>query len=138
MAASIARTVDKWPASAQVAGYGDLYEAAGQLNIKNFEIATRGDRICVTGTAQYQLQKDQLWQVIKEHDGWERDVVVDIGVERRDIRGIHTVVAGETLASIARTYLGRSSRQMDIFEANRDRLNDVDQIFPGQQLVIPR
>jgi nucleoid-associated protein YgaU len=26
---------------------------------------------------------------------------------------------------------------MDIFDANRDRMNDPDQVFPGQQLLIP-
>jgi nucleoid-associated protein YgaU len=138
MAASIARTLDKWPASAQVEAYADLYDAARALKIQDFEIATSGNRIAINGAAVYQLQKDLLWQAIKAHDGWERNVVVDIAVERTDIRGIHTVAAGETLASIARTYLGSSSREVDILDANRDRLNDLDQIFPGQQLVIPR
>jgi nucleoid-associated protein YgaU len=138
MAGSIARAVEKWPASAQVESYGDLYQVARRLKIDDFEISTAGDRIAISGSAQYQLQKDLLWQAIKQHEGWERDVVVEVSVERDDIRGIHTVAAGETLASIARTYLGRSSREIDIFEANRDRLNDIDQIFPGQQLVIPR
>jgi nucleoid-associated protein YgaU len=138
MAASIARAVEKWPASAQVESYEDLYEVARRLNIEDFEISPAGDRVAISGSAQYQLQKDRLWQAIKQHEGWERDVVVEVTVERDDIRGIHTVAAGETLASIARTYLGRSSREIDIFEANRDRLNDIDQIFPGQQLVIPR
>ena len=115
-----------------------MYDTARKLNIKEFEISTAGDRLLVTGVAMYQLQKDLLWKAIKEHDGWERDVVLDIDVERRDIRGVHTVGPGETLASIAREYLGSATRDIDIFEANRDRLNDFDQILPGQQLVIPR
>ena len=142
MAASIARTIDKWSPTAQFrqnsAEYGDLYAVARDLNIQNFNVATVGDRVVITGSAVYQLQKDLLWNAIKHLDGWERDVVVDIAVERTDIRGIHTVRPGDTLASIAKSYLGKASRESDIFEANRDRLNDPDQIFPGQQLVIPR
>jgi nucleoid-associated protein YgaU len=151
MAASIARVVGKWSSNAQLRQtvaelgnslpateeYADLHEVARQLDIKNFALSAAGGRLVLSGAAQYQLQKDLLWRAIKEHDGWERDVVLDISVARSDIRGLHTVAAGETLASIARAYLGRASREVDIFEANRDRLNDPDQIFPGQQLVIP-
>lgn len=139
MAASIARTAEKWSPSAQLRhNSAELYDVARELGIKNFAIDVAGDRLIITGMAVYNLQKDLLWKAIKEHDGWESDVMVDIRVERSDIHGVHTVAAGETLASIALEYLGSASREVDIFDCNRDRLNDVDQIFPGQQLVIPR
>ena len=87
--------------------------------------------------ARYQLDREQLYEAIKQLDGWESKIVVNVGVERQDIRGFHTVAEGETLASIAEQYFQRASGDVAIFEANRDRLNDPDQIFPGQQLLIP-
>jgi nucleoid-associated protein YgaU len=134
MRASIARSVGD---TRGVEGIDALLDAAAGLNIRNFAIQKRHGRTLITGVATYQLDCDELFDVVKQLDGWESDVVVDLDVERRDIRGYHTVRAGDTLASIAKRHLGRASREMDIFEVNRDRMNDPDQIFPGQQLLIP-
>lgn len=114
-----------------------LYGAAARLKIRDVAVAHEGDKIVITGLARYALDRDFFWDVVKEIDGWESNVVVDIGVERTDVRGFHTVQPGETLASIAKRHLGESSRQWEILEANRDRMNDPDQISPGQQLLIP-
>ena len=91
----------------------------------------------IGGTARYQLDRETFFESVKRLDGWESDVVIEIAVECQDVRGYHTVEAGETLASIAERHLGSASREMDIFKANRDRMNDPDQILPGQQLLIP-
>ena len=47
----------------------------------------------------------------------------------------YTVQSGDTLSAIGQR-LGVARR--DIFEANRDQLNDPDKIQPGQNLRIPR
>lgn len=49
----------------------------------------------------------------------------------------HTVVAGETLWSIARQYYGSPFEWRRIFEANRSTVANEHWIEPGQQLVIP-
>lgn len=49
----------------------------------------------------------------------------------------HVVVAGETLADIARRYYGDAARAEEIYAANRDRIRDPDQLHAGQTLVIP-
>jgi nucleoid-associated protein YgaU len=48
-----------------------------------------------------------------------------------------TVVSGDTLWRIAERMYGDGSHYMKIFEANTALLKDPDQIFPGQELVIP-
>ncbi|MFF4482919.1 LysM peptidoglycan-binding domain-containing protein [Streptomyces sp. NPDC001520] len=55
-----------------------------------------------------------------------------------------TVAPGDTLSAIAETALGDPERYDEIFELNRNRpgpdgrtLADPDQIYPGQQLVLP-
>ncbi|MGD8347568.1 MAG: LysM peptidoglycan-binding domain-containing protein [Lysobacterales bacterium] len=50
---------------------------------------------------------------------------------------VHTVTSGETLWKIAEERLGDGSRYMEIFEANRDVLENPDHILPGQELKIP-
>lgn len=49
----------------------------------------------------------------------------------------YTVQSGDTLGKIAREYYGDTNEYRKIFEANRDKLDDPDDITPGQQLVIP-
>jgi nucleoid-associated protein YgaU len=48
-----------------------------------------------------------------------------------------TVVSGDTLWRIAERMYGDGSHYMKIFEANTPLLKDPDQIYPGQELVIP-
>jgi len=48
----------------------------------------------------------------------------------------YTVKSGDTLSGIAKHYPGVSWNE--IFEANRDQLNDPDKIHPGQVLKIPQ
>lgn len=49
----------------------------------------------------------------------------------------HTVARGDTLSGIAQKVYGRADRWQLIFQANRDKLDDPDRIYPGQVLVIP-
>jgi LysM repeat protein len=51
---------------------------------------------------------------------------------------IHTVQPGDTLRSIAAKFLGAEGRWREIFDANRDQVQDPNKILVGQQLVIPR
>lgn len=50
---------------------------------------------------------------------------------------IHVVQKGETLSSIAAKELGSSGRFHELFEANRDQLNDANDVRVGMSLRIP-
>ena len=47
------------------------------------------------------------------------------------------MVKGDTLSKIAQELLGKASAYTQIFEANRDQLDNPDHIKPGQVLKIP-
>lgn len=49
---------------------------------------------------------------------------------------LYEVAAGDTLTKIAREQ-GQNTTVDDVFQANRDRINNPDLIFPGQNLRIP-
>lgn len=49
----------------------------------------------------------------------------------------HTVKRGDTLSSIAAQYLGNAARFEEVYEANRDRLRDANDLKIGQELRIP-
>jgi nucleoid-associated protein YgaU len=48
------------------------------------------------------------------------------------------VVEGDTLWGLAERELGSGARYTEIFEANREVIEDPDLIFPGQKLRIPK
>jgi nucleoid-associated protein YgaU len=49
----------------------------------------------------------------------------------------HTVVSGDTLSKIAKTFYGDAMKYPVIFEANKPMLSDPNKIYPGQMLRIP-
>lgn len=49
----------------------------------------------------------------------------------------HTVAKGDTLSAIAKQHLGNANAWRQIFELNRDVLEDPDRIQPGQVLKLP-
>ena len=49
----------------------------------------------------------------------------------------YTVQEGDTLSKIAQRYLGDAMAYPKIFEANREVIEDVDKIYPGQKIRIP-
>jgi len=50
---------------------------------------------------------------------------------------IHLVKKGETLIDLSRQYFGSPGRWKEIFEANRDQIDDPGRIRPGMKLRIP-
>jgi nucleoid-associated protein YgaU len=49
----------------------------------------------------------------------------------------YTVAKGDSLSRIAKHLYGNANRWRDIFEANRDQLDNPDLIQPGQILKLP-
>ena len=49
----------------------------------------------------------------------------------------YTIEKGDSLSKIAKEQLGQASAWKQIFEANRDVLDDPDRIFPGQVIKLP-
>lgn len=50
----------------------------------------------------------------------------------------YTVQPGDTLWKISENHYGDGSHYLKIFEANSELLDSPDQIFPGQELKIPK
>ena len=50
----------------------------------------------------------------------------------------YVVKSGDTLWAIAAKFLGNGSKYPEIFEANREVIEDPDKIFVGQKIRIPR
>jgi hypothetical protein len=49
----------------------------------------------------------------------------------------YTIVSGDTLWALSSKFLGDGNKYMEIFEANREVIQDPDKIFVGQVIRIP-
>lgn len=118
--------------------YGDVLGLSQQLGVKDGNWKEENGKIKLWGKTQYQLDANLLWDKIKEHPGWENEVVADLQATDSSIYGKYTVKSGDTLSAISKRFLGSANRYMDIFNANKDQLSDPDKIKVGQTLTIPK
>ena len=49
----------------------------------------------------------------------------------------YTFEKGDTLSAISKRFYGKAKFWRQIFEANRDTIEDPDRIFPGQTIKLP-
>lgn len=118
--------------------YSDVLGLAQELGVKDGNWKEENGKLKLWGKTQYQLDANRLWDKIKEHPGWENEVVADIQATNSDVFGYYTVTSGDTLSGISKKFLGSANRYMDIFNVNKDQLSDPDKIKVGQKLVIPK
>jgi len=103
------------------------------------------------GTVANDDQVNEIWNAIKTIPDWRNEVVADIkstggpttaaasaSSPASQASNTYTVKPGDTLSKIAKETLVNASQYMEIFNANRDQLQDPDKIKPGQVLKIPQ
>jgi nucleoid-associated protein YgaU len=118
-----------------------LAQASGHLQNVNMQ----GDKLFIRAEVANENVKNDIWNEIKKIDPHYADLSADITINSslpapqtatRSQR-TYTVKPGDSLSAIAQQFYGKASEYNRIFEANRDRLNDPNQIRAGQELVIP-
>ena len=123
--------------------YQSLIDLANRGGVSNLQVSEEGDVLHVSGTAPSEAAKQQLWDEYNRIDPDMRsgDLVLNVevggggaGTWGEDEES-YTVKSGDTLSKIGQHH-GVAWR--DIFEANRDQLDDPDKISVGQKLRIPK
>ena len=117
--------------------YKKVLELTGALPIENLAVEEKDGKLHITGNTPHQLEKDLVWDAIKEVPGWEPELMCDLRVQKTDIYGVWEVKSGDSLSKIAKRTYDDAGKYMKIFEANKDVLKDPNVIKPGQKLKIP-
>ena len=86
--------------------------------------ADRGSRGCA----------EEKWHVT---EGVSHTFLSAVDEFNKFYKNTYTVMAGDTLASIAQRYLGSAAKADDIYNANKALIPDKTKLTPGIQLVIP-
>jgi len=106
------------------------------LNADGLSVKVEGDKVVIAGNAVDAETKEKIVLAA----GNVKGVAQVETTSDDDLAGavFHTVEKGDTLSAVAKKTLGKASRYMEIFEANKPMLKDPDRIYPGQVLRIPR
>lgn len=94
-------------------------------------------KVVISGEAMTQEMKEKIILAVGNVEGVGE---VEDAVSTKDngaASQFHTVVSGDTLWKISKTYYGKGSRYPEVFEANRPMLAHPDKIYVGQVLRIP-
>jgi nucleoid-associated protein YgaU len=116
--------------------YVTILELANQ-NGTTYELSEGEGVLHINGAAPSAEAKQQLWDEYNRIDPDYRagDLVLNISVSgEAPTANTYTVQSGDNLTKIGNKY---GISWQDIFEANRDKLDDPDKIYPGQELTIP-
>ncbi len=119
--------------------YQPLIDLANQSGVTNLQVNEDGDVLHVTGYAPSEEAKQKVWDEYNRIDPDMRsgDLVLDLEVSGAAARGggdTYTVQKGDTLSKIGQRH---NVPWREIFEANRDQLDNPNDIRVGQTLKIP-
>jgi nucleoid-associated protein YgaU len=99
-------------------------------------------KLVIIAVAPSEDAKNKAWDQIKAVDPNYGDLSVDITVDDSQGQGeteTYTVKGGDSLWRIADNKLGNGNRYMEIFYANRDKLDSPQSVIhPGDELKIPK
>ncbi|HYE14852.1 MAG TPA: LysM peptidoglycan-binding domain-containing protein [Pyrinomonadaceae bacterium] len=114
--------------------YATLIQLAGQLGI-NLDQREEGGVLHLKGTVPSDAHRERLFEEYGRLDPGMGSGDLKLDIEVKADQETYTVQKGDTLSAVGQRH-GVAWR--DIFEANRDQLDDPDKIRPGQQLRMPR
>lgn len=134
--------------------YRSVLDTIQQKGVRLAHLHVQDNKLFIQGAAPSEEIKNEIWNQIKAVDSSYSDLTCDLQVDPSlapqkaqaaaaaasagSSPQTYTVQPGDTLSKIAKQFYGNANDYNRIFEANRDKLKNPDQIQAGQQLVVPR
>ncbi|MCR8933652.1 MULTISPECIES: peptidoglycan-binding protein LysM [Pseudomonas] len=109
------------------------------LGNPNVQATVDGDKVTVTGEVASQEEKEKILLAVGNIQGVgsvddQITVTGPVVVAAEFVE----VKAGDTLSAISLRVYGNANQYQKIFDANKPMLKDVNKIYPGQKLRIPK
>jgi nucleoid-associated protein YgaU len=116
----------------------DYIDAQGlKVNALNVAFDATSGTVSVAGIAPDQATKEKVLLCCGNVSGVSKvNDMLTVSAPEPESKW-HTVVSGDTLSKIAKTFYGDANKYPVIFEANKPMLKHPDKIYPGQLLRIP-
>ncbi|MFO0874919.1 MAG: LysM peptidoglycan-binding domain-containing protein [Phycisphaerales bacterium] len=115
-------------------GNGDRWKEILEVNkLKDARALAEGMKLTMPATVSVQAPEALAKPVVAMND---RAGGVGARADDAKVRE-HTVKDGETLSSIAQKLLGTTSRWQELYQLNKDRIKNPDDVSPGTVLKLP-
>lgn len=113
-------------------------ESLSVLGIPGANVTFKNGQVDISGAAMTAEQKEKAILIAGNVEGVERVNADNLKApaQTQDVE-YYIIQSGDTLSKIAQRYYGNASAYTQIFEANREVIQDADKIFPGQKIRIP-
>lgn len=107
------------------------------LPFKRLKISLNEGDVTLSGEVEKQEDAEKIVLAVGNVEGVDTvEDQIDV-IDANEGSQFHTVVSGDTLSKISKTFYGDANKYNVIFEANQPMLSDPDKIYPGQLLRIP-
>jgi nucleoid-associated protein YgaU len=121
--------------------YQSVFDLIDQQNVQVNNLHIEDGKLKIVAVAPSEEAKNRVWDQIKLVDPDFGDLSVNITVDdsygSRALES-YTVKPGDSLWRIAQNKLGNGNRYMEIFYANRDKMDSPQSVIhPGEMLKIP-
>ena len=123
--------------------YGSVLNAISQSGVRLSHVHIQDNKLYIEGACGTEAIKNKIWDQVKLVDPTYSDLTLNLTVDPSlappapPTEKTYTVAAGDSLSKIAKQFYGNANEYMKIFDANKDKLTDPNNIKVGQQLVIP-
>ncbi len=109
------------------------------LGNPNVQATVDGDKVTVTGEVASQEEKEKILLALGNIAGvGSVDDQITVSGPVVVAAELVEVKAGDTLSAISLRVYGNANQYQKIFDANKPMLKDVNKIYPGQKLRIPK
>lgn len=115
----------------------ELIESA-ELGIKDLGVKFKDGIASITGSTDSSEEVEKAVLITGNVEGVESVEIDEMDAPEIDEDNVeyYIIKSGDTLSAIAKKFLGDATRYDEIFEANREVIEDPNLIFPGQKIRI--
>lgn len=111
----------------------EILESSSTMPIENLEVKVEGDKIILSGDASPEDKAKAA--LIAGNIKGVKEVIFE-GTQEDD--QYYEIKAGDNLSKISKEFYGNPNHYLKIFEANKEVIKDMNLIYPGQKIRIPK
>ena len=111
----------------------EIAENSSTMPIDNLDVKVEGDKIILSGDATPEAKAKAA--LIAGNVKGIKEVVFE-GTQEDD--QYYEIKSGDNLSKITKQFYGNPNHYLKIFEANKEVIKEMDLIYPGQKIRIPK
>lgn len=113
----------------------EIEENSSSMPIENLDVKIDGDTIILSGDATNEA-KEKAALIAGNIKGVKNVQFEGITEDSQD--NYYEIKSGDNLSKISKKFYGTSNLYNKIFEANKEVIKDMNLIYPGQKIRIPK